>query len=262
MLLFQVEMDGVLDELLDEEEELNETKWTAWLFQICAALCAAQGVLGMTHNDLHTNNIVWTETKEAFLFYKNRSGDIWRVPTFGKIFRIIDFGRSIFRVGNKWFVSDDYAKGGDADSMYNFSDMGDMYREDKPTVYPNPFFDLARLGVSILDALFEQTPDEKKDGLIMSQEDTWIVKETVSPLYNLIWSWLLDDAGMNILRDEHGEERFPDFDLYSHGAAHMKVGKPQEQIGREIFKQFQVKQKDIEDWELEGQNGQIFPLFF
>jgi len=269
MLFFQEEMEGVLDELLDddeeneeEEENIKEKKWTAWCFQICAALCAAQGVLGMTHNDLHTNNIVWAETKEAFIFYKNRAGHIWRIPTFGKIFRIIDFGRSIFRVGEKWFISDDYAKGGDADSMYNFPEQGTMYREEKPIVYPNPSFDLARLAVSVIDALFSEIPDEKKDGLILSQEENWIIKETVSPLYNMLWSWIIDDSGCNILREENGDERFPDFDLYSHGAAHMVAGKPQDQISRDIFKQFRIEQKDIEEWELDGQNGQVYPLFF
>lgn len=262
MIFFQEEMEGVLDELLDEEEETNEEKWTAWMFQICAALCAAQGVLGMTHNDLHTNNIVWAETKDAFLFYKNRAGHIWRIPTFGKIFRIIDFGRAIFRVGDKWFISDDYAKGGDADSMYNFPDQGTMYREEKPIVYPNPSFDLARLAVSVIEALFPESPDEKEDGLILNQEGAWTVKETVSPLFNMLWSWMIDDSGCNILREENGDERFPSFDLYSHGAAHMVAGKPQDQIGRELFKQFRVEQKDIESWELDGQNGQIYPLFF
>ncbi len=271
MLMFQEEMDGTLDDLLTEEEEEEEEeseeddkekRWTAWIFQICAALSAAQGVLGFTHNDLHTNNIVWCETKEAFLFYKNRAGEIWRVPTFGKIFRLIDFGRSIYRVGPKWFVSDDYARGGDAAGMYNFPEMGSMYREEKPIVYPNPSFDLARFAVSLVDALFPEKPEEKEGGLVLSEEGSWIVRETKSPLYNLLWSWMIDDSGCNILKDENGDERFPSFDLYSHGAAHMLVGKPQEQICRKIFDSYKVKMKDIEDWELEGQKGQIYPLFF
>jgi hypothetical protein len=264
MLMFQEEMDGTLDELLEEEEEEEEKekKWTAWMFQICAALSAAQGILGMTHNDLHTNNIVWCDTKDAFLFYKNRAGDIWRIPTFGKIFRLIDFGRSIYRIGKKWFVSVDYARGGDAAGMYNFPVMGSMYREDKSIVYPNPSFDLARLGVSILDSLFPEKPEEKEDGLVINEEGSWIVRETISPLYNLLWSWIIDDAGCNILREENGDERFPSFDLYSHGAAHMLLGKPQEQICRNIFESFKVKASDVEDWELDGQKGQMYPLFF
>lgn len=274
MLLFQEEMDGTLDDLLDEDDnelddseisnitEEKEKKWTAWIFQICAALSAVQGVLGMTHNDLHTNNIVWCETKEAFLFYKNRAGEIWRIPTFGKIFRIIDFGRSIYHVGQKWFVSDDYARGGDAAGMYNFPEMGSMYREDKPLVYPNTSFDLARLSVSILDALYPEQPEEKEGGLVLSQEGDWTVHETISPLYNMLWSWTIDDEGKNILRDEVGEERFPAFDLYSHGAAHMLMGKPQEQICKPIFDSFKVQAKDVESWEIEGQKGQFYPLFF
>jgi hypothetical protein len=136
-----------------------------------------------------------------------------------------------------------------------------MYRQEKPNVYPNPSFDLARFAVSVLDALFPEIPDEKEDGLVLNEEDSWTVRETVSPLYNILWSWIVDDSGCNILREEDGDERFPDFDLYSHGAAHMNAGKPQDQISRDIFKVFRVEQKDIESWELEDQQGQIYPLF-
>ena len=118
MLIFQKEHKGVMDDLLEGEEKEDEdweTRWTAWTFQIIAALCAAQAVLGFTHNDLHTNNIVWEDTDQSWIFYKDRAGDVWRIPTYGKIFRIIDFGRAIFRVGEKWFVSDDYEEGGDAE---------------------------------------------------------------------------------------------------------------------------------------------------
>jgi hypothetical protein len=262
MLIFQEEMEGVLDDLLEDEEEQKdqgtqpwEDRWSAWIFQICAALSAAQGILGFTHNDLHTNNIVWTNTDEPWLYYKNRIGEVWRVPTHGKIFRIIDFGRGIYRVGDKWFISDDYERGGDAEGQYNFENMRN-YKESKQKVYPNPSFDLCRLSVSIIDALFPNMPVEKLDGTLLNKEDDWEVHETESMLWNLLWSWLIDDTGKNVLRDEDGTERFPDFDLYSHISAHVFCAKPQEQICRDIFNKYKFDANMIGDWET------VYPLFF
>ena len=158
------------------------------------------------------------------------------MPTYGKVFCIIDFGRAIFRVGETWFVSDDYERGGDADGQYIFHHL---QRSGRKEVYPNPSFDLCRYAVSILDALYPEQPAEIPDGAILSKEGEWTVKETKSPFWNLIWSWLVDDKGANVLREENGEERFPDFDLYIHIAEHVHSAKPQEQIFKEIFKGFQ-----------------------
>ena len=261
MLMFQEHMEGVLDDLLEDEEEQAdqgsagwEDRWTAWTFQIIAALCAAQGVLGFTHNDLHTNNIVFTETDQSWLFYKNRAGEVWRIPTFGRIFRIIDFGRAVYRVGDKWFISDDYETGGDAEGQYNFPAMQTL-KPSRPMVYPNPSFDLARYAVSVIDALFPEMPAEKLDGPVLSHEENWTVHTTESPLWNLLWSWLIDVKGRNVLKDEDGMERFPDFDLYSHIAANVTSAKPQEQIGKDIFAKWKVPAGTIGDWET------IYPLF-
>uniref|UniRef100_A0A6C0KM85 Protein kinase domain-containing protein n=1 Tax=viral metagenome TaxID=1070528 RepID=A0A6C0KM85_9ZZZZ len=253
MLIFQEHMEGVLDDLLEEEEgAYDEKMWTAWTFQIIAALCAAQGALGFTHNDLHTNNIVWRKTDESWLFYKSRDGSVFRVPTFGKIFSIIDFGRAIFRVNETWFISDDYEIGGDAEGQYNF---GTLQSRGKTTIYPNPSFDLCRYAVSIIDAIYPEMPTEVLEGVVLSKEDSWIIHETESPLWNLLWSWLIDENGRNVLYDEDKTERFPDFDLYQHISEHVKSAKPQDQIHKEIFKTYKISSKDVGDWET------TYPLF-
>ena len=192
MLIFQERMEGVIDDMLEDDSKVGakngsvewEQRWIAWTFQIIAALCAAQGILGFTHNDLHTNNIVWISTEETWIFYKSRDGTVWRVPTYGKILRIIDFGRSIYRIG-KWYASDDYNYGGDADGQYNFECIKNG-RSKK--IYPNPSFDLCRYAVSVMDALYPEMPTEKLDGQILSQEGSWKIHETESPLWNLVVS--------------------------------------------------------------------------
>ena len=260
MMIFQERMDGVIDDMLEDDSLVGaahgsaewEGRWVAWTFQIVAALCAAQGVLGFTHNDLHTNNIVWTKTEESWLFYKNRNGTVWRVPTYGRIFRIIDFGRSIFRVKDKWFVSDDYNYGGDAEGQYNFA-CAKNSRSRK--IYPNPSFDLCRYAVSVMDALFPEMPAEKLDGAILSKEGSWTIHETESPLWNLLWKWLLDKDGRNVLKEEDGTERFPDFDLYSHITENVIGAKPQDQLYDAAFSSFKVDSASVGEWET------VYPLF-
>ena len=260
MMIFQERMEGVIDDMLEDDSMVGaahgskewEARWIAWTFQIIAALCAAQGVLGFTHNDLHTNNIVWITTEESWLFYKNRSGTVWRIPTYGRIFRIIDFGRSIFRIKDKWFVSDDYNYGGDAEGQYNF-ECTKNGRSRK--IYPNPSFDLCRYAVSVMDALFPEMPAEKLDGPILSKEGDWIIHETDSPLWNLLWTWLLDKDGRNVLREEDKTERFPDFDLYSHITENVFGAKPQDQITHSAFSSFKVAENSVGDWET------VYPLF-
>ena len=99
MMIYTEASEGTMDDLLDDYEEVGckpgtakwELTWKAWIFQIMAALSVAQTMFGFTHNDLHSNNVVWSKTEKTHLYYKQRDGTTFKVPTFGKIFRIIDF---------------------------------------------------------------------------------------------------------------------------------------------------------------------------
>ena len=227
-----------------------ETTWSAWIFQAIAACCVMQNVLGMTHNDLHTNNIVWTKTDVEFLYYRSNSGEVWKVPTFGRLFRIIDFGRSIFSVNGKMFVSDDFRSGNDAASQYSFKPLVSHPSHEVP---PNPSFDLSRLSVSLFEALYPEKPADSDSKKILSEEEGLVVRETVSPLYNILWTWLVDDEDRNILMEPDGSERFPDFDLYKHIAEHIQNARPSEQIHKAPFSGFKTKEVPPE--------GKAYPLF-
>lgn len=247
MLIAAEENRGTMDDLLDDFEEVGATPgtseweehWSAWIFQVLAALSIAQELLGFTHNDLHTNNVVWTETEEEYLYYKNRSGATFRVPTFGKLFRIIDFGRSIFKINRHIFISDDFRHGNDAEGQYNFKPLNPRPVPEE-IVEPNPSFDLCRLAVSLFESLFPERPTEADLAQILSSEEDFVVKETVSPLYNVLWTWMIDDDGRNVLIEPDGEERFPDFDLYRHIAASVHGAIPCRQFSHPAFDRFQV----------------------
>jgi hypothetical protein len=249
MMILTENNESTLDALLEDYEEVGaepgeklwEEKWTAWLFQVIASLCTAQTLFGFTHNDLHSNNIVWSYTDELYLFYKTNDNKIFRVPTYGKIFKLIDFGRSIFSINDKTFISDDFEEGNDAATQYNFPPLSNNITSE--IVYPNPSFDLARLTISIFESLYPNYPEECGSDRILSEEEGRLVKETTSDLYNILWTWLIDNEGRNILWNEVNEERFPDFELYVHIAAKCRNCIPKEQIYKKPFRKFLIESK-------------------
>lgn len=247
MMIYTECSEGTMDDLLDDYDKVGckpgskqwEQVWKAWIFQIMAALSVGQALFGFTHNDLHSNNVVWSKTDKTHLYYKLNNGTLFKVPTYGKIFRIIDFGRAIFRLNDQLFYSDDFKKGNDAAEQFNF---GELYDSSEPEVYPNPSFDLCRFTVGMFESLFPESPPLKKHGKLLSDEPDLQMQETESPLYNLLWSWLLCDDGHNVLMDPDGSERYPDFDLYKVITSQVHNAVPADQFEKELFECFQVKQ--------------------
>ena len=243
IVIVQEAQEGVMDALLDEEEidgfergsQGWEARWIAWLFQVVAGLTFLQSAICFTHNDLHSNNILWRRTDQRWLYYTAKDGTVWRVPTYGKIFTIIDFGRSIFRLGRRLWVSDDHWPDQDAGNQYNF---GPFFDRQKPKVPPNPSFDLCRLAVSLLDGMFDEPPPKKKGkGVeIMSEEaDGFKVYETRSPLYNLLWRWTVDDEKRTVYETSEGEEKYEGFELYIRIAQDVHHVVPKDQLRRAPF---------------------------
>lgn len=218
--------ENTLDDLILNNELTND-EWLSALMQIIMTLITYQKVFSFTHNDLHTNNIMYNETSKQFItYYYNKK--IYKVPTFGKIFKIIDFGRSIYKFQGKLFCSDSFQNGNDAAGQYNIEPYFD---EKKPLLEPNPSFDLSRLACSIFDYLIEDL-EEIKD--ITKIED---------PIKKIIFEWCLDDKGTNLLYKNNGDERYPDFKLYKMIARHVHNHTPQVQLERPEFKQFLVENK-------------------
>ena len=251
MMIFTEKNNSTMDDLLENfkevgaepDSELWEDKWSAWLFQIIAALTVAQTLFKFTHNDLHTNNIVWSNTEQTFLYYTTLNKTVYKIPTYGKIFKIIDFGRSIFSLNEHLFISDDFCEGNDADTQYNFPPLSEKTNE--PIVYPNFSFDLTRLSISLIEGLFPEKPRDRLNAKILSKEKGRIVKETISDLYNMLWLWLIDEKGENILFNDNDDERFPDFQLYVHISLHCKNGIPKDQLKQKVFQKYIIKHINI-----------------
>jgi len=259
MLMYLERSEGVMDTLLENHslvgaepgDEEWEARWSAWLFQVIAGLCAMQHTLSMTHNDLHSNNIVWSSTEKEFLYYSKRDGTTWKVPTYGKIFQIIDFGRAVFKLGDKVVYSDDFRPGNDAATQYNF---GEFAVKKEAIVTPNPSFDLCRLAVSLFEAVFPHKMEGKKGGRVMSSEEGMEMRETDSDLFNTMWTWMVTDGRENVLIDADGNEKYPSFDLYKVIAEECHMARPRDQVEKKPFSGFKVKRAPKDE--------KVYSLFF
>ena len=208
---------GTLDELF-VKHKIDEKNGAAALFQVVMSLLTLQKTLKFTHNDLHTNNIMYVDTNLEYLTYKF-NGNVYKVPTYGKIFKLIDFGRAIYKFQDKIFCSDSFAPGGDAATQYNCEPF---LNKSKPRLEPNMSFDLCRLGSSIFDFLMDEClPVSKMDDL-----------------QKTIHRWCSDDNGKNVLYKKNGEERYPNFKLYKMIARTVHQHTPEAQLEFPFFSQF------------------------
>lgn len=208
-------------------DNLSDDEWFSALMQIIMILITYQKVFSFTHNDLHTNNIMYIPTNKKFLYYTFKK-NTYKVPTFGKLYKIIDFGRAIYKFDGKIFCSDSFQTGGDAATQYNSEPY---YNEKKPRLEPNFSFDLCRLACSIFDYIVD---------------DFDMIKniEECSPIVKLIVEWCIDDNGINVLYKNNGSERYPDFKLYKMIARYVHNHTPIAQLERKEFSKFIVSNKN------------------
>ena len=209
-------------------EDLSDDEWLSTFMQIIMILITYQKAFSFTHNDLHTNNVMYNTTDVEFIYYCYKK-KYYKVPTFGRIFKIIDFGRGIYKYDGKIFCSDSFQNGADAATQYNTEPY---FNDKKPRLEPNYSFDLCRLACSIFDYVIDDI-DDMAD----------IIKE--DPIAKLVMEWCLDDNGSNILYKNTGVERYPDFKLYKMIARCVHNHTPQNQLNRPEFVSFIVTKNMI-----------------
>lgn len=217
------------DDTLDSyiiNSKIKDDEWESIISQIIFSLITYQKVFDFTHNDLHTNNVVYNKTEKKFLYYKYDNKH-FKIPTFGKIYKIIDFGRAIYKFKGNIICSDSYAPEGDAHTQYNTEPY---FNEDKARLEPNYSFDLCRLGCSLFDYFIEDIDD---------------IKKLKSPIKKIMVEWVFDDSNKNILYKNNGSERYPDFKLYKMIAKTVHNHKPQNVLKKSLFEKYLVPKKKI-----------------
>jgi hypothetical protein len=160
---------------------------------------------------------MYSETETKYLYYKYNN-IYYRVPTCGKIFKIIDFGRAIFTYNNKIFMNDVFSHHGEAGGQYTHPSQVDfMNNKTTEIIEPNYNFDLCRLSMTILEEL---NKDNYSDNIIE----------------------LLNKLCLN-----HVDESFcnmnDDFRLYINIARDACNALPREIILNDMFKDYRIKKK-------------------
>ena len=222
--------ENTFDDLI-LNEDLTKEEWFSAFMQIIMILITYQKAFNFTHNDLHTNNVMYNQTDKKYIYYCYQK-KYYKVPTFGRIFKIIDFGRSIYKFDGKLFCSDSFQIGGDAATQYNTEPY---LNEKKPRLEPNYSFDLCRLACSIFDYIIEDI-EEIKD-----------INKCKDPIKRLIVEWCLDDKGINMLYKNNGADRYPDFKLYKMIARCVHNHTPQAQLERPEFNAYSKFKGEIPD---------------
>jgi hypothetical protein len=219
--------ENTLDYLM-ENELLNDEEWISCLFQIIIMLSIYQKTFSFTHNDLHTNNIMYIPTDKQYIYYTFKNTH-YKVPTYGKLYKIIDYGRAIYKYNGKIMCSDSFHPKGDAATQYNCEPYMDS---NKPRLEPNPSFDLSRLACCLFDYFVDNLDDTKK-----------LVK--TNKIFALIYTWLLDDKGRNILYKHDGSDRYVEFKLYKMIARTIHNAIPETQLKNDLFKKYIITEKNI-----------------
>jgi hypothetical protein len=141
------------------------------------------------------------------------------------------------------WIPDSYGPDADAEGQYN---CGIYYRQGEPKVQPNKSFDLCRLAVALLETLWPERPAVTEIRKVLTREPGRTQHETVSPLWNLIWLWLTDKEGRNILLKPDDEQRYHNFEIYCAIARDAQNAIPAQQLTLPLFDNaFRCRRRDI-----------------
>ena len=168
---------------------------------------------------------MFVPTEKQHIYYCFE-GVYYKVPTFNRLFKIIDFGRAIYKYNGNLHCSDSFDLNGDAATQYNFEPF---FNDKKPRLEPNHSFDLCRLACSLYDNLVDEEEDDK----------------IYNPVKLILEKWCTDDKGRNILYKKNGDERYPEFKLYKMIARSVHNMVPKSQLNDSIFKKYSVSKKHI-----------------
>lgn len=212
-------LDYTLDHYIDNSinKKISKYEWKSILFQICFGLAVGQRKFNFIHNDLHSSNIMFKETELEYLYFKVFN-KYYKVPTFGKITKIIDFGRATFKVNNKIYFSDVFKKNEDAGGQYTYPYQNSLKNCKIP---PNKSFDLSRLATTIIQRF--DNCDESYSGIV-----------------ELLKCWTTDKYGNDLMNLEE------DFSLYKVIAKNAQSANPIKQFNKTIWNNFIVDKNTID----------------
>lgn len=179
---------GTLEDYLVARNKKNapfsEEETGALILQLAFTLETMQRGYQFVHGDLHLRNIMIVPTTlehVAFSF----DGVEYRVPTFGRLYKLIDFGRSSFVLDGRFFVSDAFAPHGDGSGMFNCGPSEDL---SAPTVWPSRSFDLALLSGILFELMVG-------DAFMKSWAENGVLPAPLTPAQQTVYDWGIMSIG-------------------------------------------------------------------
>lgn len=221
--LFIQSLEGTLEDIIQQDLSIPLLK--SCLFQVTFALLYLQKHYQFTHNDLHINNVMFCSTDRPYLYYKYNN-QYFKIPTYGKLFKIIDFGRSVFTFRKKTYMNDVFSKYGEAEGQYTHPPQVSFLEMDMSNhVYPSYHFDLCRLAITMIDEIRYNHDDELED------EDEY--QDFLDYLKYLV----TDKEGQRL------DKLDDNFDLYVTISRNANHCLPRDVIQSSFFKEFRIKKK-------------------
>jgi len=221
--LFIEKLEGTLEDIIKQELSLPLLK--SCLFQVTFALIYLQKHYKFTHNDLHINNIMYKSTDRPYLYYKYNN-KYFKIPTYGKLFVIIDFGRSIFTYQKKTYMNDVFSRYGEAEGQYTHPPQVSFLGICPPKItLPSYHFDLCRLAISMIDEIRYNHDDELEDS------------DDYQDFLDFLKHLVTDQTGLRLDKEDD------DFDLYIKISHDAKNSLPRDVIMNQLFHHFRVKKK-------------------
>ena len=203
-------------ELLDFNTFNTCDKWLSCIFQIIFSIGMLQHLFKLCHNDLHTSNIMFKPTKLEYLYYQIQN-KYFALPTFGKIIKIIDWGRCTydfngFTTNNNIFFTD-----GNAFGHYIYPRINQSGKPSQNAY--NDSGDLVIFGMSIFNE-----PNFAKIGV----------------LYDFVKSWFIDKSGKFRMMDSSSFEFYQSLYLFDNA-------NPFKQIQHEIWDRYEIPKSKIDE---------------
>ena len=207
-----------LGDVLDNQEYCHQ-EWKAYVFQVIAALAIIQSRYNITHNDLHIGNVMIKNTKKKFIYYTLDDKLYFKIPTFGYIVKIVDWGRSLVSLKSRTLWNSCYNIDFDVFGQYFLPSENKSYSKE---IKPNTSFDMTIFIYSLLNPDYDLPNDD-------------LIKFLIN-ICNL-------SNGVNIYK------KYKDltFDLYCEIAKYANRGVPSQLINHTIFKEFQVSKELIKN---------------
>tara|TARA_B100000524_G_scaffold345470_1_gene244133 strand:+ start:659 stop:1930 length:1272 start_codon:yes stop_codon:yes gene_type:complete len=110
-------------EFLYNKNLIDYNLFTSIIFQCFSAIIITNNTYYIKHNDLHIGNIMLKNTNQKYLYY-TLDDIIYKIPTFGFIVKIIDWGRATCNIDNICGDNQVFNFDGDCFGQYIFNKLG------------------------------------------------------------------------------------------------------------------------------------------